>query len=78
MKDFSVLAPPMEPENADRVLSPRAALLVCAGAAMIGWLGVAGLVYVGKAAMSGLGGADVARSPVSDVQPAAGTSTSRP
>jgi len=75
MKDYSALATPMESENADRVLSPRAALLVCAGAAIIGWLGVAGLVYVGKVAMTGLGSPEIARSSVSDVAPAGGTSS---
>lgn len=72
MKDLSALSATMDPETPDRVLSPRAALLVCAAAALIGWLSVAGLVYVGKVAVNGLSGTDIARSPVTDIAPAAG------
>ncbi|MBL8698826.1 MAG: hypothetical protein JNK67_10665 [Alphaproteobacteria bacterium] len=72
MKEISALAATMEPDNTDRVLSPRAALLVCAAAALVGWLGVAGLVYVGKIAMNGLSGTDIARTPVTEIAPAAG------
>lgn len=72
MKEVSALATAMDQDDADRVLSPRAALLVCAAAAVIGWLGVAGLVYVGKVAVSGLTSPDVAQSSVSGVAPAAG------
>lgn len=72
MKDLSALSATMDPETPDRVLSPRAALLVCAAAALIGWLSVAGLVYVGRVAVNGLSGADIARSPVSEIAPAAG------
>ena len=73
MPDVSSTVVPMEKEHTDRVLSPRAALLVCAAAAVLGWVGVAGAVFLGKALIGGWQDVDVAGSAVSKLAPAAGS-----
>jgi hypothetical protein len=72
MSDLSVIVAPMEKDSPDRVLSPRAALLVCAVAAILGWIGVAGAIYVGKSLIGGWQDLDTASEPVSQIAPAAG------
>jgi hypothetical protein len=74
MSDLSSIVVPMDKEHTDRVLSPRAALFVCAAAAILGWIGVAGAVFVGKAVIQDWRGVDVAGEAVSKVAPAAGGS----
>ena len=68
----------MERDSSDKVLSPRAALLVCGAAAIIGWLAVAGAVYVGKSLISGSRDMDVAGKSLSNVAPAAGKPDNAP
>ncbi len=72
MPDLSTTVVAMEQEHTDRVLSPRAALLVCAAAAVLGWVGVVGAVFLGKTIIGGWRDVDVAGSSVSKVAPAAG------
>lgn len=78
MSELNGAVATMERDSSDKVLSPRAALLVCGAAAVIGWLAVAGAVYVGKSVMSGGPDMDVAGKSVSTVAPAAGKSESPP
>ena len=73
MPDVSSTVVAMEKDNTDRVLSPRAALLVCAAAAVLGWIGVAGAVFLGKALIGGLQDVDVAGNAVSKIAPAGGS-----
>lgn len=72
MSDLSVIVAPMEKEPSDRVLSPRAALLVCATAALLGWVGVAGAVFLGKTLIEGWRDLGIAGDTVSTIAPAAG------
>lgn len=72
MSDLSVIVAPMEKESSDRVLSPRAALLVCAAAALVGWIGVAGAVFLGKTLIGGWRDLGIAGEAVSKIAPAAG------
>lgn len=72
MLDLSSIVVTMDKEQTDRVLSPRAALLVCAAAAVLGWIGVAGAVFVGKAVIGGWRDMDVAGDAASRIAPAAG------
>lgn len=72
MPDVSTTVVPMEKDHTDRVLSPRAALLVCAAAAVLGWIGVAGAVFLGKALIGNWQDVDVAGDTVSKIAPAAG------
>ncbi len=72
MTDQSSTAFGMEQDHSDRVLSPRAALFVCAAAALLGWLGVAGAVYVGKSLIGEWRDMDVAGRSMSTIAPASG------
>jgi hypothetical protein len=73
-----VIVAPMEKDSPDRVLSPRAALLVCAAAALLGWIGVAGAVYLGKSLIEGWREAQTVAEPLSQIAPAAGDKNSTP
>lgn len=72
MPDLRSIAVTMDKEHTDRVLSPRAALLVCAAAAVLGWIGVAGAVFVAKVVIDGWRDVDVAGDAASKIAPAAG------
>ena len=72
MSELNGAVATMERDSSDKVLSPRAALLVCGAAAVIGWMAVAGVVYVGKSVISSGRDIDVAGKDVSTVAPAAG------
>ncbi len=78
MTQLNGAAATMERDSSDKVLSPRAALLVCGAAAIIGWLAVAGAVYVGKSLISGSRDMDVAGKNLSTVAPAAGKPDNAP
>jgi hypothetical protein len=75
MSDLSSIVVPMDKEHTDRVLSPRAALLVCVAAAILGWIGVAGAVFLGKAVIQDWRDVDIAGDTLSKVAPAAGGSS---
>ncbi len=72
MTQLNGAAATMDRDSSDKVLSPRAALLVCGAAAVIGWLAVAGAVYLGKSVMSDSRDTDVAGKAMSTVTPSAG------
>jgi len=78
MTQLNGTAATMERDSPDKVLSPRAAILVCGAAAVIGWLAVAGAVYVGKSVISGSRDTDVAGKSLSTVAPAAGKPETSP